>query len=98
MSSTKMENQFPKEAAAIRPDKALAGEPLMRTIYGDPDRYVENYWSRFPENISPADGCKRDKDGDTFGSWAGSICHEYRRPSDQHDGGGKRAGGPSKSR
>ena len=36
---------------------------MMRTIYGDPDRYVENYWSRFPGKYFAGDGCKRDKDG-----------------------------------
>jgi acetyl-CoA synthetase len=36
---------------------------MMRTIYGDPDRYVQTYWSRFPGKYFAGDGCKRDKDG-----------------------------------
>jgi acetyl-CoA synthetase len=36
---------------------------MMRTIYGDPDRFVQTYWSRFPGKYFAGDGCKRDKDG-----------------------------------
>ena len=36
---------------------------MARTIYGDPDRYVQTYWSRFPDRYFPGDGCKRDEDG-----------------------------------
>jgi acetyl-CoA synthetase len=36
---------------------------MMRTIYGDPDRYVQQYWSRFPGVYFTGDGCKVDKDG-----------------------------------
>jgi acetyl-CoA synthetase len=36
---------------------------MARTIYGDPDRYVQTYWSRFPDRYFPGDGCKRDDDG-----------------------------------
>ncbi len=36
---------------------------MARTIYGDPDRYVETYWSRFPGRYFPGDGAKRDEDG-----------------------------------
>jgi acetyl-CoA synthetase len=36
---------------------------MMRTIYGDPDRYVQTYWSRFPGKYFAGDGAKRDKDG-----------------------------------
>jgi acetyl-CoA synthetase len=37
---------------------------MARTIYGDPDRYVETYWKRFgKETYFAGDGCKRDKDG-----------------------------------
>ena len=35
----------------------------MRTIYGDPDRFVQTYWSRFPGKYFAGDGAKRDKDG-----------------------------------
>ena len=36
---------------------------MARTIYGDPDRYVQTYWSRYPDRYFPGDGCKRDEDG-----------------------------------
>jgi acetyl-CoA synthetase len=36
---------------------------MLRTIYGDPDRYVQQYWSRFPGKYFTGDGAKRDKDG-----------------------------------
>lgn len=36
---------------------------MLRTIYGDPKRYVDTYWSRFPNIYFTGDGAKRDKDG-----------------------------------
>lgn len=36
---------------------------MLRTIYGDPQRYVDQYWSRFPGLYFTGDGAKRDKDG-----------------------------------
>ncbi|MFQ5860424.1 MAG: acetate--CoA ligase, partial [Dehalococcoidia bacterium] len=36
---------------------------MLRTIYGDPDRYVEQYWSRYPNVYFTGDGAKRDEDG-----------------------------------
>ncbi len=36
---------------------------MLRTIYGDPDRYVEQYWSRFPDTYFAGDGARRDEDG-----------------------------------
>jgi acetyl-CoA synthetase len=36
---------------------------MMRTIWGDPDRYVETYWSRFPGVYFTGDGARRDDDG-----------------------------------
>jgi acetyl-CoA synthetase len=36
---------------------------MLRTIYGDPDRYVQNYWSRYPGRYFTGDGCKVDADG-----------------------------------
>ncbi len=36
---------------------------MMRTIYGDPDRYVQQYWSRYPGVYFTGDGCKVDEDG-----------------------------------
>ncbi len=36
---------------------------MLRTIYGDPDRYVETYWSRYPGRYFAGDGAKRDEEG-----------------------------------
>jgi acetyl-CoA synthetase len=36
---------------------------MARTIYGDDQRYVDTYWSRFPGRYFPGDGAKRDEDG-----------------------------------
>jgi acetyl-CoA synthetase len=36
---------------------------MLRGIYGDPERYRETYWSRFPGRYFAGDGCKIDDDG-----------------------------------
>jgi acetyl-CoA synthetase len=36
---------------------------MTRTIYGDDQRFIETYWSRFEGRYFPGDGCKRDEDG-----------------------------------
>lgn len=36
---------------------------MLRTIHGDPQRYVDQYWKRFPGVYFTGDGCKKDKDG-----------------------------------
>ena len=38
---------------------------MLRTIYGDPDRYVQQYWSRFEEQgwYLPGDSARKDEDG-----------------------------------
>ncbi len=36
---------------------------MARTIYGDDQRFVDTYWSRFEGKYFPGDGCKRDEDG-----------------------------------
>jgi acetyl-CoA synthetase len=36
---------------------------MLRGIYGDPERYRETYWSRFPGRYFAGDGAKRDADG-----------------------------------
>ena len=37
---------------------------MLRTIYGDPERYVEQYWSRYSDIYFTSDGAKIDQDGD----------------------------------
>ncbi|HEY4837898.1 MAG TPA: acetate--CoA ligase [Candidatus Acidoferrales bacterium] len=36
---------------------------MLRGIYGDPERYVQNYWSQYPGKYFTGDGCKVDPDG-----------------------------------
>ena len=36
---------------------------MLRTVYGDPDRYVEQYWTKYPGKYLTGDSAKRDKDG-----------------------------------
>ena len=36
---------------------------MLRTIYKDPERYKEQYWSKVPGMYFTGDGCKRDSDG-----------------------------------
>ena len=36
---------------------------MARTIWGDPERYLDTYWRRFPGSYFPGDGAKRDSDG-----------------------------------
>jgi acetyl-CoA synthetase len=36
---------------------------MLRGIYGDPERYKQTYWSRFPGMYFAGDGAKRDEDG-----------------------------------
>jgi acetyl-CoA synthetase len=36
---------------------------MMRTIYNDPERYVETYWSKFPGMYLAGDSARRDEDG-----------------------------------
>ncbi len=38
---------------------------MLRTVYGDPDRYVEQYWSRFKEQgwYLAGDSARKDEDG-----------------------------------
>jgi acetyl-CoA synthetase len=36
---------------------------MLRGIWGDPERYFETYWSRFPGRYFAGDGAKLDEDG-----------------------------------
>ncbi|WP_175345990.1 acetate--CoA ligase [Cellulomonas humilata] len=39
---------------------------MLRGIWGDPDRYVDTYWSRFRGLYFAGDGAKKDADGDIW--------------------------------
>ncbi len=36
---------------------------MLRTVYGDDERYVNQYWSKYPGKYMTGDSAKRDKDG-----------------------------------
>ncbi|MBM3942054.1 MAG: acetate--CoA ligase [SAR202 cluster bacterium] len=36
---------------------------MLRNIYGDPQRFVQQYWSRYPDTYFTADGAKVDEGG-----------------------------------
>jgi acetyl-CoA synthetase len=36
---------------------------MLRTIYGDPERYVKQYWSKYPGLYMTGDSARRDEDG-----------------------------------
>ncbi|MEO9197582.1 MAG: acetate--CoA ligase [Antricoccus sp.] len=39
---------------------------MLRTVYGDDERYKETYWSRFAGKYFAGDGAKKDNDGDVW--------------------------------
>jgi acetyl-CoA synthetase len=39
---------------------------MLRTIWGDDQRFIDTYWSRWPGIYFPGDGAKRDADGDLW--------------------------------
>ena len=36
---------------------------MLRTIYGDPDRYVRQYWTLYPHGYLTGDSARKDEDG-----------------------------------
>ncbi|HET7328126.1 MAG TPA: acetate--CoA ligase [Nocardioidaceae bacterium] len=39
---------------------------MLRTIWGDDERFKDTYWSRFPGRYFAGDGAKKDDDGDVW--------------------------------
>ncbi|MFC5723539.1 acetate--CoA ligase [Streptomyces gamaensis] len=39
---------------------------MLRTIWGDDQRYIDTYWSRFEHRYFAGDGAKKDDDGDIW--------------------------------
>jgi acetyl-CoA synthetase len=39
---------------------------MLRTVWGDDQRYLDTYWSRFPGRYFAGDGAKKDQDGDIW--------------------------------
>jgi len=36
---------------------------MLRTIYNDPERYIQQYWTKYPGKYTTGDSAKRDPDG-----------------------------------
>jgi acetyl-CoA synthetase len=36
---------------------------MLRTLWGDDERYIQTYWSKYPGLYFAGDGCKRDEEG-----------------------------------
>src|SRR5262245_6508079 len=36
---------------------------MLRTIYGDPNRYIQQYWTRLPGYYTAGDAARKDEDG-----------------------------------
>ena len=70
---------------------------MLRTIWGDDQRYIDNYWSRFPEMYFAGDGAKKDEDGDI---WLLGRVDDVMNvwPPDVHHGDRISAGVASESR
>lgn len=62
------------DEAGVEVDKDQGGllvvtEPwpsMLRGIWGDPDRFVETYWSKFGDKYFAGDGARYDKDGEIW--------------------------------
>src|SRR5205085_2456747 len=55
-----------KEVGANVGGKLIIRRPwpaMLRTIYGDKERYKKQYWTEFPRNYLTGDGARRDEDG-----------------------------------
>ena len=60
---------------------------MLRGIYGDPERYRQTYWSRFPGMYFAGDGAKRDDGRLSLAPRPGRRRHERGGPPDLHDRG-----------
>ena len=68
---------------------------MTRGIFGDPERFVETYWKRFPDTYFVGDGARVDEDGDFWLLGPGRRRDERLRPPHLDNRGGERAGLPS---
>ena len=58
---------------------------MLRTIWGDDERYIDTYWSKFPGIYFAGDGAKKDEDGDIWLLGRVDDVHERLRPSPVDD-------------
>jgi len=52
----------PDEGGLLVVDKPWPS--MLRTVYGDPERYENTYFGQFEDTYFPGDGAKKDEDGD----------------------------------
>ena len=71
---------------------------MLRGIYGDPERYKQTYWSRFPGMYFAGDGAKRDSEGYFWLLGPGRRRDEHLRSPPLDHGDRERAGVPSGGR
>jgi acetyl-CoA synthetase len=74
-----------------------AGPGIMRTIHGDPQRFFDTYFRRFPGLYFTGDGCRRDEDGYYWITGRRRRDQCLRAPP-RHRGDRKRAGGAYRRR
>ena len=58
---TGQESSFPSQEGALFIRRPWPG--IARTVYGDHQRFIETYFSRYPGMYFTGDGAKRDEDG-----------------------------------
>ena len=68
---------------------------MLRTIYGDPDRYVQQYWSDIPGVYFTGDGAREDEDGILLDHGPRRRRAQRFRTPPQHHGNRIGAGGAS---
>ena len=71
---------------------------MLRGIYGDHERYVETYWSRFPGVYFAGDGARIDEDGDFWLLGRVDDVMNVSGPPHLDDRGGVGARRPSRGR
>ena len=65
---------------------------MLRGIYGDPERFVKQYWSQWDDGVYfTGDGAKRDEDGYFWLLGRVDDVLNVAGPSPRHDGGRERA-------
>ena len=65
---------------------------MLRTIYGDPERYTRQYWSEIPGVYFTGDGARRDENGYFWIMGRVDDVVNVVGPSSRHHGSGERPG------
>ena len=66
---------------------------MLRGIYGDPERYVRQYWNKWgPDGLRHRRRREARRRRQLLAARTRRRCHQRRRPPHRHDGGRERAG------